>query len=123
MISIRRFSKVFRLDEVKVHRLFSGLEYSLKTELTETRAMEFAIKLVEIGCECWIDLMPNPDDISQQSGFIERRKGQRRFQFRRGPRTGAVIPDRRMLRSRRKIDIFLFDKYGDFPGNTIAGKD
>ena len=119
----RRFSKVFRLDEVKVHRLFSGLEYSLKTELTETRAMEFAIKLVEIGCECWIDLMPNPDDISQQSGFIERRKGQRRFQFRRGPRTGAVIPDRRMLRSRRKIDIFLFDKHGAFPGNTIAGKD
>ena len=118
----RRFSKVFRLDEVKVQRLFSGPEYSLKTELTETRAMEFAIKLVEIGCECWIDLMPNPEDISQQPGFVERRKGQRRFQFRRGPRAGAVVQDRRMLCRRRKTDIFLYDMHGDFPGNTIAGK-
>ncbi len=119
----RRFGKVFKLDETKVKRLFSGAEYTIKSELTESQAMEFAMKLAEIGCECWIDLMPDPDDISQQPGFVERRKGHRRIQFRRGPRAGAIVPDRRLLLSRRKIDIILFDKDGDFPGNTIAGKD
>ncbi len=118
----RRFSKVFRLDKVKVERLFSGPEYSLKSELTEKQAMKYAMKLAEIGCECWIDLMPDPDDISLQPGFVERRKGQRRFLFRRGPRAGAIVPDRRLLRSRRKIDLILFDKHGDFPGNTISGR-
>jgi len=119
----RRFAKVFKLDESKVKRLFSGMEYTIKSELTEIQAMEFAMKLAEIGCECWTDLMPDPDDISQQPGFVERRKSYRRIQFRRGPRAGAIIPDRRLLLSRRKIDIILFDKDGNFPGNTVAGKE
>lgn len=122
-VTKRRFAKVFKLDESRVKRLFSGAEYTIKSELTEVQAMEFAMKLAEIGCECWIDLMPDPDDISQQAGFVEQRKGYRRIQYRRGPRAGAIIPDRRLLLSRRKIDIILFDKDGDFPGNTIAGKD
>ena len=119
----RRFGKVFKLDESKVKRLFSGPEYTIKSGLTENQAMEFAMKVAEIGCECWIDLMPDPDDISLKPGFVEQRKGHRRIQFRRGPRAGAIVPDRRLLLSRRKLDIILFDKDGDFLGNTIAGKD
>jgi len=121
-VTKRRFGKVFRLEAGKVKRLFSGVEYTIKGELTEPQAMDFAMKLAEIGCECWIDLMPDPDDISRQPGFVERRKGHRRIQYRRGPRAGAIVPDRRLLLSRRKIDHILFDKDGDFPGNTIVGK-
>ncbi len=42
---------------------------------------------------------------SSQAGFVNRRTdSERRIQFRRGPRAGAIVPDRR-LTARRKTEI------------------
>jgi hypothetical protein len=118
----KRFAKVFRIDQRTVDQLFSGKEYVVKNNVTETMAMEYAFKIAEAGCECSYEMMPDPDDISQQPGFVERRKSVRRLRYRRPPRPGAVVPDRRKLLSRRKIDQILFEKDGDFPGNTVPSR-
>ena len=63
--------------------------------------------------------MPFPDDISLQPGFVERRRGVRRLRFRRGPRPGAVIADRREVPSRRRYDLLMLKREGDFPGSSV----
>ncbi|MEX2488061.1 MAG: hypothetical protein WD356_00880 [Pseudomonadales bacterium] len=101
----RRFAKLFHQDVAKVEKLFTGKEFILKDDIEEDRAMTYAMKIAEAGCECYIEAVPDPNDISQQPGFVERRKnGERRQRFRRGPRPGAIIPDRRNNNGRRKAD-------------------
>jgi hypothetical protein len=98
-----------------VERIFSGQEITLKKNLSEEGAMDFAVKLAEIGCETFIEMMP-----TEGESFEERRKTIRRIRFRRGPRPGAIVPDRRLLASRRASDLEMLEKTGDFPGNTVA---
>ena len=112
----QRFSKAFKLPMPRVERIFSGAEITLKKNMTEDKAMDFAVKLAEIGCETYIEMMATEEAL----GFEERRKTIRRIRFRRGPRPGAIVPDRRLLASRRKADLVALEKYGDFPGNTIG---
>lgn len=101
----QRFAKRFHLDRSKVDKLFTGKDFVLKANVEENVAMTFAMKIAEIGCECYIESVPAPDDISQQPGFVERRSGEeRRVRFRRGPRPGAIVPDRRHNNGRRKED-------------------
>ncbi len=101
----KRFQKLFRLQAPKVEKLFSGKEYILKSNLAESVAMDFAFKLADVGCECAIESMPADDDISLAPDFVERRhSGERRIRFRRGPRPGAIIPDRRTNNGRRRTD-------------------
>ena len=101
----KRFQKLFRLKDEQVARLFSGTEFTIKSNLTEAVAMEMAFKIADAGCECAIEPMPDDNDISLQPGFVEQRKlGNRRLKFRRGPRPGAIIPDRRHNNGRRKTD-------------------
>ena len=100
----QHFQSLFRLDEKKVAKIFAAREVILKDSITERVAMNYAIKLAEIGCECYIEEVPRPDDISTQPGFVERRKGERRLRFRRAARPGAIVPDRRVLYGRRKTD-------------------
>jgi hypothetical protein len=113
-----RFGKVFRLSAKKVERIFNGKEITLKSNMTEDKAMDFAVKLAEIGCETYIELVPS-DEAQRDPNFVERRKTIRRIRFRRGPRPGAIVPDRRVLASRRHADLDQLEKYGDFPGNTV----
>jgi len=110
-----RFGKVFRLPPERVERVFKGNEITLKGNMTEDKAMDFAVKLAEIGCETYIELMPTDDQ-----DYEEKRKTIRRIRYRRGPRPGAIVPDRRLLISRREADLKDLEKYGDFPGKTIA---
>lgn len=110
-----RFGKVFRLPPERVERVFKGNEITLKGNMTEDKAMDFAVKLAEIGCETYIELMPTDDQ-----DYEEKRKTIRRIRYRRGPRPGAIVPDRRLLISRREADLHDLEKYGDFPGKTIA---
>lgn len=110
-----RFGKAFRLSPDKVERVFNGREITLKSNMSEDKAMDFAVKLAEIGCETYIELVPD----EANADFEERRKTIRRIRFRRGPRPGAIVPDRRLLASRRKADLDALEKYGDFPGNTV----
>ena len=113
-----RFGKAFRLPPQKVERIFNGSEITLKSNITEGRAMDFAVKLAEIGCETYIELVPSDAD-QLDPNFVERRKTIRRIRFRRGPRPGAIVPDRRLLTSRRKADLDALERTGDFPGNTV----
>lgn len=109
-----RFGKAFKLPAAKVEKIFSGAEVTLKKNVTEEQAMAFAVKLAEIGCETYIELIP------ETLGFEERRLKDRRVKFRRGPRPGAIVPDRRLTPSRRKTDLELLEQKGDFPGNTVG---
>ena len=117
-----RFSRLFKLDSARTERYFSGRDVILKKNISEAEAMDYAIKLVEAGCECFVELMPDPDDPTLQPGFVERRKTVRRRRFRRPPRAGAIVPDRRELPSRRKQDLIQLEKYGTFPGETVKPK-
>lgn len=110
-----RFGKAFRLSADKVERIFNGKEVTLKKNMDEDVAMDFAVKLAEIGCETYIEMMPTDGET-----YEERRKTIRRIRFRRGPRPGAIVPDRRLLSSRRAADLEMLEKTGDFPGNTVG---
>ncbi len=109
-----RFGKGFGLSTEKINRYFSGKAITLKSNLTEDGAMDYAVKLAEIGCETYIE------SVNQGIGYEEeRRVTTRRIRFRRGPRPGAIVPDRRRTPSRRKEDLIALEKYGDFPGNSV----
>jgi hypothetical protein len=99
----KRFQKLFRLTPEKVERLFSGKEYILKDKVAEKVAMNFAIRIAETGCECYIEAL-SEDAIAFGNTFEERRHGRRRIRFRRSPRHGAEISDRRVIPGRRKAD-------------------
>ena len=75
-----RFGKVFRLTPVKVERIFNGKDIILKSNVAEDKAMDFAVKLAEIGCETYIELVPGEDGQDE-----ERRTTIRRIRFRRPP--------------------------------------
>ena len=100
----RNFRQLFRLDERTVARIFAAKEAILKDRIPESVAMTYAIKLAEIGCECYIEEILPEDHISAHPDFVDRRKGERRIRFRRGPRPGAIVPDRRVLAGRRRAD-------------------
>lgn len=101
----QRFAKLFHLEVAKVEKLFTGKEFILKDNIEEDRAMTYAMKIAEAGCECYIENIPDQDDTTEQTGFIERRQtGERRQRFRRGPRPGAAVPDRRQNNGRRRAD-------------------
>lgn len=100
-----RFAKLFRLDEKKIKTLFSGKEIVIKNNLTEAAAMAYMIKVSETGCECYVEEILHDDDEGEYEE--KRRNDDRRLRYRRGPRPGAIVPDRR-LRIRRKRDLRSF---------------
>jgi len=110
-----RFGKVFRLTPAKVERIFNGNDIILKSNVAEDKAMVFAVKLAEIGCETYIEVVPN-----DTNHLEEKRTTIRRIRFRRGPRPGAIVPDRRLLISRRAEDIEALASKGNFPGITVG---
>ena len=128
----RNFARLFRLDEKKTSALFSGKEYVIKNNITESVAMDFMIKLVEIGCECIVEQLPDESDF--YSGTEHRKSGERRLRFRRPPRPGAIVPDRRLkirrvkdrkyfsdlLKARHPMPL-AFQSYPKDAGNTGRG--
>jgi hypothetical protein len=112
-----RFGKVFRLAPVKVERIFNGNDIILKSNVAEDKAMEFAVKLAEIGCETYIEMVLNEDNQIE-----DKRTTIRRVRFRRGPRPGAIIPDRRLQASRRAEDMEALESKGSFPGITVGAE-
>ncbi len=101
----KRFAKLFKVQPARLEKLFSGVPQIIKRNITEPAAMELAFKIAEAGCECAIEQMPDENDLSLQSGFVERRRiRNRRTKYRRGPRAGAIVPDRRFNNGRRKFD-------------------
>lgn len=109
-----RFAKAFKLTAAIAEKFFSGREIVLRSNMSEDKAMDFAVKLAEIGCETYIEIVPSDPN------YEERRTTIRRIRFRRHPRPGAIVPDRRVKPSRRADDLKLLEQKGDFPGNTVG---
>ncbi|MDC1307423.1 hypothetical protein N8Z40_05455, partial [Pseudomonadales bacterium] len=70
----------------------------------ESVAMAYLIRLTEAGCESYVQEIV---DASLPAYQEKRDKKERRVHFRRSPRLGAIVPDRR-LRPRRAMDIKQF---------------
>lgn len=93
-------AKLFRLDQKRAHALLSGKEHVVKNDVSEDVAMNYLIRIAEAGCECYLQEIPDETipDFEEQRFNAERRQ-----RFRRGPRPGAIVPDRRLM-IRRAID-------------------
>lgn len=96
----KRFSRLFQLDAKRTEKFFSGKSYVIKNNLPEEDAVNFMIKVSEAGCECYLQEITDEDELY----YDEKRIGdERRIKFRRSPRAGARVLDRR-TQIRRKID-------------------
>lgn len=102
----KRFGKLFRLNDQRVNSLFSGKDYVIKNNVTESQAMTFMIKVSEAGCECSVQEMPDENEPEYDE---KRKSGERRLRFRRPPRTGAIVPDRRLQIRRNKDRTYFMD--------------
>ena len=105
-ITVKRFAKFFKLSKTKANQLFSGDAQIIKSDLTEEAAMTLAMAIANVGCECIIEEMNADPDISNQPGFVERRKiADRRVKSRRKAVRGSSLrPDRRKNKGRRVTD-------------------
>ena len=101
-----RFGRLFRLDPKRTEALFSGKEYVVKNNATEAIAMQLAFRISEVGCECYVQEITDADDADYEE---KRIMGERRLRFRRGPRPGAIVPDRRLKIRRRKDRTYFLD--------------
>ena len=102
----KRFAKLFRLNTKQTHVLFSGKEYVIKNNVAEAEAMKFMIRVAEAGCECYIQEVPDDDELDYEE---KRRQDERRLRFRRGPRAGAIVGDRRLKIRRTKDRKYFLD--------------
>ncbi|MDZ7684241.1 MAG: hypothetical protein U5O39_03910 [Gammaproteobacteria bacterium] len=96
----KRFARLFGISEEKAATYFTGRERVLKQDVSEEQAMAYMVRIAGIGCECYMEEVTE----ALPEGTTERRRNQeRRQRFRREPRAGAIVPDRR-LKIRRVID-------------------
>ena len=102
----KRFARLFRLNKKQTEALFSGKEYIIKNKVPEAEAKKFMIRVAEAGCECYIQEIPDDDDLDYDE---KRSAGERRTRFRRGPRAGAIIGDRRLEIRRTKDRKYFLD--------------
>jgi hypothetical protein len=100
-----RFQKLFGLEEPTLNKLFSGKDLVIKKHLCEDDATQFSIKIAEAGCESVIESMPG----SGEEGGENRISGDRRTQFRRDPRPGALVGERTQS-IRRGSDTAYFEE-------------
>jgi hypothetical protein len=99
-----KFREQFELPVDQVDKYFSGEEYVLKDKVIEEVAMNFAIRIAESGCECYVEEITDDVEFTTDSDKIEHRRGDRRITFRRPSRPGSIGADRRSLMSRRTDD-------------------
>ena len=88
----QRFKKLFGLKQTALDKLFSGKDITIKTNLSEDDALQYAMKIAQTGCECVIERMIEAGLQVQE----ENRSGnERRLRHRRDPRASSILPDRR----------------------------
>jgi len=121
----QRFQKVFGLDQSQLDKLFSGKDLLIKKDLSESDAMQFAMKIADTGCECVIEqiLAEGEENLEENREAYDRR-----IRHRRDARPGAIIPDRRRS-IRRSNDAEYFEElilnqtgipiaFASYPGTT-----
>ncbi len=99
-----KFQTLFELEADQVDKFFNGEEYTLKDKVSEEVATNFAIHIMESGCECYVEPTTDDNDSKTDKENEESRHGDRRVTFRRPSRPGTIGPDRRALMSRRTVD-------------------
>lgn len=99
-----KFKEQFELPVDQVDKYFGGEEYILKDKVIEEVAMNFAIRIAESGCECYVEEIIDDVASTTDSEGVEHRHGDRRITFRRPSRPGSIGADRRSLMSRRTDD-------------------
>ena len=99
-----KFREQFELPADQVNKYFSGEDYVLKDKVIEEVAMNFAIRIAESGCECYLEETTDAAESTTDSEGEEHRHGDRRMTFRRPSRPGSIGADRRSLMSRRTDD-------------------
>jgi len=96
------FQEFFHLTDVQTKYIFSGKEIILKKNLTQEKALEYALKIDEIGGISYF--IPVTAELNLPPGvFKDRRIAERRKRSdrRNGYRAG-ISADRRMKADRRK---------------------
>jgi hypothetical protein len=97
----QNFKNYFRLSDDKIDLIFSGKTITLKKALVQEKALEFAIKIDELGGVSYFE--PINDDIVLPAGvYIDRRKAERRIKKdRRKTYRAGINTDRRVHADRR----------------------
>lgn len=94
----------FKLSEIQTQYIFSGKEVTLKKNMSQESALQFAMRLDEMGAVSYIEMMaPNihlPEGISQDRRIKNRRE---KFERRNQARAG-LSAERRIHSDRRKHD-------------------
>lgn len=97
----QNFKSYFHLSDVQVKYIFSGKEIILKKNLTQEQALNYALKIDEIGGVTYFEPV---NDVKLPEGVTEdRRKDQRRKRAdRRKIFRAGISADRRVHCDRRK---------------------
>ena len=85
----KRFGRLFHLNDHRVNSLFSGKNYVIKNNVTESQAMEFMARVAKAGCESSVQEIPDGNEPEYDE---KRNDNERRLRLRRLPHSGAIIP-------------------------------
>lgn len=98
--SKERFSKIFKLSKNKTESLFSGKKVTVKKDIAKQDALNLMRQIAKAGGKCYLEKMR-----VEKETFVDRRQQvyDKRRKFRRGPRAGSIMQDRR-LHIRRSIE-------------------
>ncbi len=102
----RQLVRFFGIDVQRARALLSGQEHIVKRDVSEAVALAYLIRLAEAGCESYVQEITDETLPEREE---RRANSERRVRFRRLPRLGAIVPDRR-LRPRRSMDIRQFQQ-------------
>jgi len=94
----------FKLSEIQTQYIFSGKEVTLKKDMSQKSALQFAMRLDEMGAVSYIE--PMTPDIHLPEGISQDRriKFRREKNDRRNHARAGLSADRRIHCERRKQD-------------------
>lgn len=107
---VENIARIFKQDltdkkkAAKVHRMFSGQPFVIKSQLTEDEAVKYRDAICNMGAECHVEFdanTSNPKPHFVERRILDRRKRGDRRNLARG---SSILPDRRSGFGRRKAD-------------------
>ena len=101
--SIENLTGAFKLNDTQRKSFQQNNERIIKKKAQESQAITLMFKVIACGYDCYVQEIPEDgQDYDEKRGNNEQR-----LKFRRGPRPGAIIPDRRLV-IQRKRDVRTF---------------
>jgi hypothetical protein len=98
------FKHHFKLTEIQIKYIFSGKEITLKKGLSQKDALNFAMRIDEMGGVSYIE--PMPPEVNLPKDIIHDRRivGRRHHTDRRDHARAGISADRRIKSDRRKSE-------------------